>query len=60
MQIQSLTELFDKKMSRKQFLQTVGLIALTIAGLGAIAKLPQDSKNQISTKSKMPNHLYGK
>lgn len=60
MQIQSLTELFDKKMSRKQFLQTVGLIALTVVGLGAIAKLPTDSKSQVSAKSEVPSRLYGK
>lgn len=59
MQFQSFAELLNKQMGRKQFLQILGLVALTIIGLGAFVKNPLASSNKSQKKQSLPSNRYG-
>lgn len=59
MQLQPITTMFHKRMNRKQFLQTVGLIALTIVGLNLLFKNPSGAKQSGSAPAPASRNTYG-
>jgi len=51
----ALTSLFNKRMSRKEFLQTVGIISLSIVGLGMFVRSADAAQQMGSATPTKPN-----
>ena len=60
MQLQPITQLLHQRMNRQEFLRTVGLIVLTIVGLGMLMKQQPANKQVGATQTQQPtNDNYG-
>jgi predicted tellurium resistance membrane protein TerC len=49
----AISSLFDKQMSRKEFLQTIGILILSIVGLGMLIK-SSDAIKQMGNAAPAP------